>query len=186
MHKKLSGSLFFIVALFSTAQPMLLPLNEAARTGNVEKLRILLQQNPDEVNAHNVYGWAPLHYAAANDQLSCAQELLKYGANVNTQDKNGWTPLHFAAYYGHNTECIRELLMAHAEIDARNHSGQTPLHCAANNSQDHVDCVRKLLNNNAYVNAKDNLGETPLHKAASMGNLECIKKLLEHGANVNA
>lgn len=40
--------------------------------------------------------WTPLHSAAANNRLECAELLIKSGALVDAPDLAGWTPLYWA------------------------------------------------------------------------------------------
>ena len=91
MHKILFGSLFFVVALTSTALPAARTLlHEAAAGGTIKKLQSLLAQNPAGVNAKDNNNWTPLHHATYWKRFKCVQELLSAGADVyatNNEDK---------------------------------------------------------------------------------------------------
>ncbi|MGZ6255369.1 MAG: ankyrin repeat domain-containing protein [Candidatus Chromulinivorax sp.] len=80
----------------------------------------LLQTGAD-VNARNIFGQTPLHYAQTAEQT---KQLLVAGADVNARDDDGWTPLHMA-----ETAAKTELLLAAgADVHARDNNGLTPLH----------------------------------------------------------
>ena len=71
-------------------------INDAARDGNLEKVKVLLKDNPNSIFYED-------------------SEEVKIGVR-------GWTPLHDAAFYGHKD--VAELLLANnAEVDARAENG---------------------------------------------------------------
>ncbi|QQR49729.1 ankyrin repeat domain-containing protein [bacterium] len=92
MHKILFGSLFFVVALTSTALPAArTPLHEAAAGGSIKQLQSLLTQNPAGVNAKDNNSWTPLHHATYWRRFKCVQELLNAGADVYATNNEGKT-----------------------------------------------------------------------------------------------
>jgi hypothetical protein len=109
------------------------PIHEAATTGNLNRVRALLNQGVP-VNARNHWGYTPLHYAARGGRLNIVQELLRHGARVNPRSSlYGATPLYWAAYRGH-PRVVHELLKAGANPKYRNWYGQTPYKFALLNS----------------------------------------------------
>ena len=48
---------------------------------------------------------SPLFYAAASNNLKCAEALIKHGANVDHMDLNGQNSLFYAASKGHLEMC---------------------------------------------------------------------------------
>lgn len=99
------------------------PIHNAARTGNLNRVRELLNQGAP-VNARNEHGWTPLHYAANTGRLSIVQELLKHGAHVNPRTISGFTPLHWAAHTG-RPQVVHALLKAGANPLYRTIYGQS-------------------------------------------------------------
>jgi hypothetical protein len=103
-------------------------LLEAARKGDVRKVRELLDRGAD-VDARDKYGWTPLHLAAYRGYAEVARLLLDRGANVDARDDVGDTPLHWAAHDGHLD--VVELLLEHgADASAKDGKGKTPLDLA--------------------------------------------------------
>ena len=138
---------------------------------------------------------APIHIAAAKNDLAGMQTLLDNGADVNLRSGCGEheTALHVAARVG-NHKMLQLLLERGADCNAMDHSYETPLHDAANR-----ECILSLVAAGACADggAADD-ARTPLHDAVGWdmwpsdrgkrisGNLERIRALLETGANVNA
>lgn len=83
------------------------PLHEAARRGNIKKLKTLLQEGHN-INGENREGATPLHWAAFKGQKDAVIFLLKNGARVNARTKKGSTPLKLAQDY--NQRDVEEVL----------------------------------------------------------------------------
>lgn len=159
----------------------------AAREGNTEVLRVLLDAGADR-EAREVNGIGPLLMALLNNQLQSAALLLDYGAAVNVQDFWGRTPL-FAAVDYRNLAVNSSL-----EDDPQtNHVEREPVFAM----------IQRLLAAGADVNARtlewppekkwlyalndvswvDMTGMTPFIRAAESGDLRVMQLLLEHGAD---
>jgi cytohesin len=150
-------------------------VHELAASGDLVKLRTLLQTRPSLAVSKNEDGSTPLHYAA-NAQI--ASLLLAKGARVDARTNASETPLHFAARDGRTS--VAELLLAKgADANALTRNGDTPLHLAALRGQREV--AELLLAKGAELNRKDNDGATPLHLAASNGRKELAEFLQQQG-----
>jgi ankyrin repeat protein len=70
---------------------------EAAATGRVDRVRLLLKQNPDLIHAWSPDGWTALHLNF--NHLDVARLLISAGAdlNLNSRNKLNATPLQGAA-----------------------------------------------------------------------------------------
>ncbi|KAL8365070.1 hypothetical protein RB595_004064 [Gaeumannomyces hyphopodioides] len=127
-----------------------------------------------DVNAQDLLGWMPLHYAIAKGSAWAAAELLKRRADVNARDLLEWTPLHYACQRS-ETSVVQNLLREGAELDVRGRDGVAPLHCAAMNG--HLDVVRQLIEAGAAFDVMDASGTTPLHWAAYNGHKDVVNSL---------
>jgi ankyrin repeat protein len=102
----------------------------SAKSGNVEKLKTLLESDPTLLNlALDTDGSTALHYGAWKGQWDVVSFLIEAGADVNIHNHNehwGTTPLHAAAH-ANQAKISRMLLDAGAEVNATDQKGQTPL-----------------------------------------------------------
>ena len=105
-------------------------IDDAAKAGDLEKVKALLKGNPDSVSSKDEnYGATPLHFAAYAADKDVVELLLANKAEVNATGNDGDAPLHYAAGKGHND--VVELLLANkAEVNAQDKLGFTPLHYA--------------------------------------------------------
>lgn len=104
-------------------------IHDAAKAGDLEKVKALLKDHPDLVFNKDNDGRSPLHWAASHGHKNVVELLLAKKAGVNATDKNGATPLLAAATGCHKD--VVELLLTHkAEVNARTKKGWTPLHTA--------------------------------------------------------
>ncbi|EHK47861.1 putative ankyrin repeat protein [Trichoderma atroviride IMI 206040] len=104
------------------------PLFMAAYAGSVTAVQELLTHEADP-NISRDDGWAPLHAAADNAEIT--QLLVKSNANVNQQKSDLWTPLHLAAFWT-ATEVVEVLLQNGADPNIKDSDGKTPLDFAHN------------------------------------------------------
>jgi ankyrin repeat protein len=124
-------------------------ISRAAHDGDVEKVKALLQSDPNLVFDRDNYDTTPLHWAAGQGHKDVVELLLANRAAVNAKNKYGDTPLHFAATGGYQD--IAELLLDKgAEVNPKNRpigvgaSGETPLRCAEEaGKKDVVEFLRR-------------------------------------------
>jgi len=77
-------------------------INDAAKKGDLEKVKALLKDHPNLVSSTDDNGQTPLCSAAIGGQKDVAELLLANKADANAKDDNGETPLHAAAKAGKN------------------------------------------------------------------------------------
>ena len=92
-------------------------LFEAAKTGDVAKLRALLDAHPDKLYARNrPYEHTMLHLAAFHGHADAVEFLLARGIDPNTREKGDNTyPMHWAAAAGH-LDIVRKLADAGGDV----------------------------------------------------------------------
>jgi ankyrin repeat protein len=119
------------------------PLVRAAKAGDLEAIRLLLQKGADP-NVATADGITPVIAAAGvgsrdtdtrgrfkteKEAIESIKLLLAAGASVNVADNRGQTPLHGAAFWGFN-ELVQFLADRGAKLDAKDRRGMTPLDSA--------------------------------------------------------
>ena len=117
------------------------PLVDAAKNGDRDALRALLQKKVD-VNAAEADGTTALHWASYRDDLESADLLLRAGAKVNAANDLGATPLWTASQNG-SAAMVRRLLEAGANPNAALLAGETPVMVAARSG--YPEIVEQLL-----------------------------------------
>lgn len=159
---------------------------EAARDGDLERLRSLFSSDPKLISAKDDKGRAPIFHAVIGKQKAALEFLMAQGADANSTAANGMTPLHIAAYHGF-TEGGKILLDKRANPNARGGQyGTTPLHAAANGG--HPEFIALLIARGADPNARDNQGNTPLIYivGGDTERADVVEALLKGKANPNA
>lgn len=158
----------------------LTPLVFAAREGDIDSARLLLEAGAD-VDQATEYGWTPLLTAVNNRNYQLARLLVERGADVNAANRGGWTPLYLAT-------------------DNRNiEGGDYPV---PSPDLDHVELIELLLERGADPNARvkdDTLtrtiftmqwfyenGATAFVRAAQSSDVVLMRLLLAHGADPQA
>ncbi|HET6170424.1 MAG TPA: ankyrin repeat domain-containing protein [Terracidiphilus sp.] len=161
------------------------PVHDAARKGNMTKLKELVAANPAVVSSVDKMGKTPLFFAAESNQLEAATFLIEHGTDVNAKDKNGgFTALDLALSSYHYIEMVRLLVEHGANVNTASSQGITPLDEAAMRGQ--KDAIEVLIAKGADVNARDEKGNSPLLWALLMGRTDAAVALVEAGADVNA
>jgi len=158
------------------------PLIDAARSGDTETLRALLQKKA-EVNATEGDGATALHWASYRDNVESAKLLLGAGAKVNSANDLGATPLWAACQNG-SEAMVRLLLDAGANPNTALLLGETPLMVAARAGKPAV--AELLIAKDANINARAARGQTALMWAVAQKHPDVVKVLLAHGADLRA
>ena len=155
-------------------------LIRAIRSGNKQRLKVILFVFPKFFNKPDVFGRTPLFNAVFASKPEIVKYLLSKGANVLKSDVDDNSPLHRAAANG-DVEIMKMLAAKGANVYAMNKKGRTPLFAAALHGE--LKAIAFLLSQQASVNRCDKNGDTPLHLAAFVGDVNTVKFLLAHGAD---
>ena len=170
----LSG-LFFSGMTFARENDLI----EAAKSGDAEKVKVLLKNDPGLVNTiDSGIGATALHWALIYGKKEVIKALLVYDPDVNRTEAHGGTTMHWAAHFD-DAENIRWLLERGAKIDHVNQYGRTPLLVAARRGC--IEVARFLLERGADIDARVNDGSTALHIAARNGHKEIIDLFIAKG-----
>lgn len=160
-----------------------LPLNDAVSAGDLETVRLLLEQgekvNGKDVNYSDI---TPLFLAVESGNVPITRLLIQYGAKVNARDKQKRTPLMFVDDDA-TPELISALIEAGAKVNVHDKTGKTPLIAAAESSS--VEVVNALIGAGAALNESDEDGLTPLMKAVEREDADAVNALIVAGADIN-
>lgn len=149
---------------------------EAAAFGDVERLRLLLDEDAAGMASYSVDGFTPLHFAAFFGHPDAVRLLLGRGAEVDAFGR-GWmtgTALH-SAVSRMRAEVVRLLLEAGANPNARQSTGWTPLHGAASNGDEAGAGL--LLDAGADPAATNDEGRGVLELAEERGDAATIERI---------
>lgn len=154
------------------------PLSWAARRGEDEAVRLLLEHGADPNNKDNS-NMTPLHYAAQAATPKCLLLLIEYGARI-CQSTRGWTALHYACSFHDDLAYTKPLLDHGADVNTRTYAGKTALYFAI--IQNHLRNMAFLVKNGANINVLDREGISPLAFSIKFRRLDAMKLLLQSGA----
>ncbi len=163
------------------AQPEAERFYDAIRSGDVAKVRAVLDSGIDVNLVERRGGATPLIHAAAVGSLESMRLLLDRGANVNAKTHRGMTALMSAVS---DLARVRLLVERNADVHAATATGRTALELAAMGGSA-GPIVRYLLEHRANARAVD-AGNVTTLLAATLGNdTESIRLLVETGVDVN-
>jgi ankyrin repeat protein len=166
-------------------------LVDAIKTGDLDGVNLLLQQNPELANGRPPNGESPVMTALYRGRQAAIAALIAAGAEidvfaaaalgrledlrrtlnrtaVNAYSHDGWTPLHLASFFGHS-DAARVLLDSGADVRvvSQNSLTNTPLHAAT--AGKHTDVALLLYSRGGNRFAIDAGGYTPLQIAEQNG-----------------
>uniref|UniRef100_A0A0D9WET0 Uncharacterized protein n=1 Tax=Leersia perrieri TaxID=77586 RepID=A0A0D9WET0_9ORYZ len=158
-------------------------MHAAARGGNLEVLRELLQGCSDATAFRDAQGSTILHAAAARGQIEVVKDIVASFDIVNSIDEQGNTALHIAAFRGH-LPVVKALITASPSLmSATNEVGDTFLHMALTGFRTpgfrrldrQMELMKQLIggaimNLSSIINMQNEDGRTVLHLAV-IGNL---------------
>ncbi|MCG2710706.1 MAG: ankyrin repeat domain-containing protein, partial [Thermodesulfovibrionales bacterium] len=112
----ISAIFILLVGMVMAGCVSMTPLSTAAKRGDINAVKELLNQGAD-VNEKNDSGNTALMSAALEGHPEAVKFLIEKGADVNAKNNRGWTPLFYAAAFG-KTDTAKLLIGKGADIDA--------------------------------------------------------------------
>jgi len=177
------------------ASPKGIPIAEAIRERDPEKVKGLLDASPGLLHAGDERSNQPIHWAVMTRQIGIIDELLRRGADLNARRCDGARPIHLSNgdyfYRGWRdvpkdvattpAEALAHVIARGARVDI----------CTAAHIGD-LNRVRERLDQDPSLanRVSDYYGYylgsgTPLRNAAAKGHMEIVKLLLGRGADPN-
>jgi len=153
-------------------------LHRAAKSGDLKKVEMLIEEYDADVNSQGQYDNTPLNWAAEKGHTQIVKLLLNTpGVDVNKKNTKGKTPLHNAAKYGHPD--VVELLLdtPGVDVNAKDKSGETALLWAAFGG--HTEIVELFLKTSVIEKNIFSEGGEILIAAAFKGHADIVKLLLK-------
>jgi ankyrin repeat protein len=115
-------------------------IHDAARAGDLAKVKALLEKDPSLVRAVDASGMTPLHLAAARDRSDVVAFLLAKGAPLEARDILDATPLWTWALEGQSFRTAELLLDKGADINAwRKEQGSPIMILATRGAESEID-----------------------------------------------
>ncbi|HVM16254.1 MAG TPA: SRPBCC domain-containing protein [Gaiellaceae bacterium] len=154
---------------------------DAAALGRVERLRALLDADPELVRAFSDDGFTPLHLACFSGGGDAVRLLVERGAPLDAVARSPFAevpPLGTAAF-ARRLDAARALLDAGADPNGRGARGFTPLQTAAQNGD--VPMVELLLERGADPELRADDGLAAADRARTGGHVQVLA-LLGHGS----
>ena len=167
----------------------------ALRSRDLEKMRELLDAEPQLIGTGDKGSSQPIHWATMTRQLDAIDELLRRGADINARRMDGARPIHVTngdyVYRGwrdvpRDWPVTPSQVMAH--LKSRGAIIDLPTACHTGD----IERVRELLREDPSLANKTGehdgyyLGAgSPLSNAAAVGRMDIVQLLLDHGADPN-
>ena len=166
-------------------------IHKHALNGKLKAIKKLANSKGiDCLEARDLEGCSPLHYAALSGHKEIVEFLLNKNVNINPLDKGGMSPL-FGGVLGGHIEIINILLKNGADKNIINEDGETVLDYALTHAYPQnifvtgscdkiLECVEYLKNLGFKTNA-----DKSIILAAQTGNFDSVKQHLASGGDVN-
>ena len=141
-------------------------LHDAAESGDMNKVRKLVESGECGVNCTDSIGWSPLHYACTVGNLDMVRMLIsEFRADTTAQDVDGRTALMLAAVAGHD-HIVHALLSEYqCPVDTKDKYGNVLLHFTCGEGR--LCLIRTLKQkHNADFKVRNIYGAMPVHMAA--------------------
>ena len=152
-------------------------LHSASKSGNLELVRLLIQEGAD-VNAQDEDGESSLHAAMARgDNYNVARTLIENGADLSSRAVDGKTPFHTIFNNTIGQVLMRDGWLENMQPDSE---AMSISHYLAWSSRSTPEIFQRgLAYDDVDIFSADAYGRTCLHLAASRGNLGVLSYLVQ-------
>ena len=116
VKKSLSGSFSSLTTPSCTPKDGNTSLINAIRSRSINRVRLLLETQPVDVNLRDAKGVTAMHEAAICGQCDTLQLLVRHNATLTAKDNEGLTCLDYAVFGGH-FECAKYLIDCGASVE---------------------------------------------------------------------
>jgi len=176
--------IFLMLSIGFSIQIAAAEIHKAAKDGDFETVKKLLEQDPNLLNSGNRLQQTPLLMASFGGHTDIVLFLLERGAKIDQPDSFGATPLHMAVLGG-QTEIVELLISKGADVNIKSRNGKIPLQMAF--EKDAPDIVEVFIKHGLAINSSINpYGRTMLHEAAIQGKIKIAGFLIDKGAVIDA
>jgi serine/threonine-protein phosphatase 6 regulatory ankyrin repeat subunit B len=170
------------------------PLHYASWKGDLDRVKTILNKNPELLNSKDYSQSTPLLVATVVGKVAIVKFLLDQGADVTLSNNIGWVPEVAAAYtqqddlvkiiskYSKREEVSMTDIMKYQPFIPEQ-LAKYPIHNAALNG-DLIKVKSLLLKNPSLINSIDYSQSTPLLVATYAGKKNVMQFLLKKGADV--
>ena len=179
---KISRFVFCCLIILSINNVFSQEIFPAVMHGDLDRVKILIEEHPEWANATSWGGWTPLHRASQFGHGDIVGFLILKGSHLEAKTDLGMTPL-YAAIMGQKSEVVKQLINKGADVFAVRNEGETMLHIAAAMGQ--KDIVELLISKGLEVDVTRRYGITPLHLASVFGHKTTVEALISNGADID-
>jgi ankyrin repeat protein len=153
-----------------------MPLHEAARAGDLERVKQIVEQEQREVDERDGFSYTALHIAAEEGHVPVIEYLVAKGANLEAESGlKKCRPLHYAVLGGKANSLVK-LIELGAELEGRNEDGRTALWQAV--LAEKPELVRTLIEKGASALATDISGKLAIDILSESDEAEQIRSVL--------
>lgn len=161
-------------------------LHYAARNGNTDIAKLLLNNPSIQIDIKDGHGMTPLHKAAKYGHLSIVKLLMDQDGVTgweHSTEKTGRLPIHLAVKYGHMHIVAFFISQDKELVNATDNEGNTILHHSIYvNPTAVVEGILKY--DNVMPDVRDKCGKMPLWKAIEINNIPVVS-ILQQLSDVN-
>ena len=161
------------------------PMTVAGEKGNMDIIRLLVENGKANLNEKSSYGVTPLIAAAAAGQSQAGTYLLQHGADPLAKDDLGKTALIYASNFDDPKTLTDLIAQDKTSVNVPDNAGNTALIYSA--QRGYINNVKLLVSGGADVNFRNpSSGLSALSAAVAEGHLPVVKYLIKNAkADVN-